>query len=377
MSSIPNSANHSATSSRDMSTTIESHRGTPSISSSSFENNVTPPQERQANVERDQAGEAVGIKMDSETDSNVDTNTFVVFAYILFGIKNDTGTSQEEQLCIWELLRISTTLIVKDLLTDGLEVEPAREYYDISWWARQLDGEVSDTRDWVQATKRFMSALGELRQVICQENDALDDEVGQHLVHLIDKLDSDMDSDMDSDTSLFPALWSWFHAIAKLFSNVCHILKQDSRLRLKDLKGVPHRHQVLEQTVSAAPSNKELPTAIANIMSTQPAHEHECSICAVPFSDPSTPNSYVSPNKDVVPWLRVGRFQHGLVIEEGFEHVPLKMPCGHVFGSGCIKLWLDADTCRTCPRRDLDYGVHALTAVMEIEDLGRKYGMAV
>ena len=112
------------------------------------------------------------------------------------------------------------------------------------------------------------------------------------------------------------------------------------------------------------PKNENLLTATRAIIAALPDDDRSCAICLTTREDETT-TSIIDNLSNTEPWISF-TFRT-IEIQPGFETIPIRMPCGHVFCSGCIKAWLDKEGALECPMRDMSYGIHRSRALLELE----------
>lgn len=231
------------------------------------------------------------------------------------------------------------------------------------------------------ATLEWASTYERLAQCFLEDEEfASRIEYPQYAHHLISILNAFFAETSSEDvTRGLEASFRFFVDFSKLLSNVGYILIVDTTLDLNTMQQLHSRHNILQDICKHAPPNNELEATILEVLAKLPDTQKKCAICCQPFSKEVFASKVVADDLSYfwpgnVDWIAPNVVGTALWVKEGFESMPLPLPCGHVFCAGCFKAWLDNDGERLqCPFRDADYGVHRHQAVQWMEASRAEY----
>lgn len=143
----------------------------------------------------------------------------------------------------------------------------------------------------------------------------------------------------------------------------------DYPVRLPGLIDMPSRHEIIAGTLALAPGGGSLglKQSVEALVNAMDEDTRSCTIClsvewdSAEFRDELDRLHTETERSGAKQWLRMDQTQDNercsFTIRPGFESVPLKMGCGHVFCAGCAATFLRTPEGYRCPFRDGDYGI--------------------
>lgn len=298
---------------------------------------------------------------------------------LLFG---SSGDSQWWRLpaFVWTLLGISNDQVTQDVIGSAFNIPTA----DISWAQNMPMPDLKAMKPW-----RALAEVGDaVRQWFIHLNNMLFlfEQTGEEYAGIRKEWiakwrglrEGLLVAELVEGPARFVVVWTFFHGLAMLISNLTHALTQDDGLTLQDLGDMPARHKVLEELVRSTPTDCNLNAGVGElVLSQRKVGKGECAICMASWSC-YVPWIIHNPDWHTASWLSLSDDKRTLVVVPGFENVPVKMGCGHVFCAGCLKTLLDTGGSRLqCPFRDMEYGVHQAEAVRMVEKFGRAEGVDI
>ena len=163
---------------------------------------------------------------------------------------------------------------------------------------------------------------------------------------------------------------------SRVLSALSYALEDDLGLHVEKLYELPERRETLKSIIAQAPqTGADLSNTYAMLASLDEC-DSTCSICLSSWQASTSEGLGGDDGKE--PWLSLSADQRSLNVEAGYESVPLKMLCGHVFCAGCIKTWLaDKNPLLACPFRDQEYGPFHSNGMHKINALGAEHGIAL
>jgi hypothetical protein len=162
-----------------------------------------------------------------------------------------------------------------------------------------------------------------------------------------------------------------FLGLHRLVSDADHVLRVAGycSVSMANLKTVPSRHKVIARLITSAPGRFMLKEEVEATVDAMEEGTRHCCICLESWDNEGFRDSLSRLQRIIAPetlqtdsdeWLWGDATQSdrcSFTIRPGFECVPLKMGCGHVFCAGCIAKFLRQDEGYRCPFRDSGYGI--------------------
>lgn len=237
---------------------------------------------------------------------------------------------------------------------------------------RPLDDWPKMTTDeiWLDLQKKVLLWIGTFEQM----NKCLAGDEQLRQKDFIQQFNDRFDSVHGRLENTMDGIFAFFSKFAYLLSDVEHLVRNEVSPDLRQLKTIPTRADMLHAMIDRAPEAADLAARVLITVFQLPVDKRECTICLTSWNegfDESTLETCEHARKAIFPWLHTDG--KAITVRPGYEGVPLKMKCGHVFCAGCIKTWLDTPGRLECPYRDEDYGVHRAAAIKTISEYHRRY----
>lgn len=184
-----------------------------------------------------------------------------------------------------------------------------------------------------------------------------------------------------SQDSAVDIMFGAMKSLSVMISDIMYLMRHpQSSQTLSAMASLPCRSDVLRKIVDSASPVRTLYGTVHRLLEDLPSEDRSCSIC---FTNWDTITDQIAEvckdfkmeqDGTMAKWLWVSDDGVTLVVEPGYENVPVKMDCGHVFCAGCIEtLFQSEDGALQCPYRDQQYGVQRSKVVTEIEKIRKEW----
>lgn len=288
--------------------------------------------------------------------------------------------------CLWRMWKLLEDQLWSDVLTDHFpefaetagNVRPVRDLDEEPAWVSMSAGECGTalrvmSNEWANSfsvTFLLLALRGDSRQAFPQFGGRM-----QRASNLVSP--SNIASKRDGINRMFASLL----CLTDLVSDLGYLLRHpESRESLDSLASIQEeRVHVLDKIVRNAPADLVLVESTQSLLAALPADKQSCSICFVDWEVTTATlvdkhgTLQSKENGTDKGWLRISEEGNRLVLQRGFEHVPLRMECGHVFCAGCVETLLSEDRPLQCPFRDQRYGVGRSGAVTKMVGVKEEY----